>query len=123
MTSSRACFRWSGGKGRRVVDPAADDAYSPLEFHPAGIDAGGGGGGADQGADRVSGTVLDAGRRVSGLTGQSFTVAVVRSAGFEASLCLAASDHPDLPAPGNIISGTVVLSAAIDSPLLDATQA
>jgi len=40
----------------------------------------------------------------------------VRTAGFEADLCLAGSEHPGLPAPGNIISGTVVLSAAIDAP-------
>ena len=72
---------------------------------------------------RLSGTVLDATRRVSGLTGQSFTVAAVRTAGFEASLCLAASDHPDLPEPGTIISGLVALSAAIDSPLLNPAQA
>ncbi|HET9968554.1 MAG TPA: hypothetical protein VFQ68_09980 [Streptosporangiaceae bacterium] len=72
---------------------------------------------------RLSGTVLDATRRVSGLTGQSFTVAVVRTAGFEASLCLAASDHPEVPEPGSIISGLVVLSAAIDSPLLTTAQA
>ena len=34
-------------------------------------------------------------------------------------LCLAGSDHPEVPVPGNIISGTVVLSAAIDTPLLN----
>jgi hypothetical protein len=66
----------------------------------------------------LSGTVLGATRRVSGLTGQSFTVAAVRTAGFEASLCLAGDDHPDLPAPGSIIAGIVVLSAAIDTPHL-----
>src|SRR5690242_13253288 len=56
---------------------------------------------------RLSGTVLDATRRVNGRTGQSFTVAAVRTAGFEASLCLAASDHPEVPEPGSIISGLV----------------
>jgi hypothetical protein len=64
----------------------------------------------------LSGTVLGATRRVSGLTGQSFTVATVRTAGFEATLCLAGTDHPDLPEPGTVIGGTVVLSAAIDTP-------
>jgi hypothetical protein len=29
---------------------------------------------------------------------------------------LAGTDHPDLPEPGTIIGGTVVLSAAIDTP-------
>ena len=68
---------------------------------------------------RLSGTVLKAGRHVCALTGQPFTVAAVRTAGFETDLCLAGSEHPALPAPGNIISGTVVLSAAIDAPLPD----
>lgn len=71
----------------------------------------------------LSGTVLSATRRVSGLTGQTFTVAAVRTAGFEASLCLAASDHPDLPGPGTIIAGIVVLSAAIDTPYLTGAPA
>src|SRR5271166_1201019 len=68
---------------------------------------------------RLSGTVLEANRRVSGLTGQPFTVAAVRTAGFTADLCLAASEHPDMPVPGNIISGTVFLSATIDVPHLN----
>jgi hypothetical protein len=55
----------------------------------------------------------------SALTGQSFTVATVRTAGFEADVCLVGSEHPDLPALGSIISGTVILSAAIDAPLTD----
>ncbi len=66
---------------------------------------------------RLSGTVLEAGQHVCALTGQPFTVAAVRTAGFEADLCLAGTEHPGLPAPGNIISGTVVLSAAIDTPI------
>jgi hypothetical protein len=66
---------------------------------------------------RLSGTVLHAGPRVCALTGQRFTVATVRTAGFETDLCLAGGEHPDVPAPGSIISGTVILSAAIDTPL------
>ena len=72
---------------------------------------------------RLSGTVLDAARHVCALTGQPFIVAAVRTAGFEADLCLAASDHREVPVPGNIISGTVVLSAAIDTPLLTGVTA
>ena len=64
-----------------------------------------------------TGTRLEAGQHVCALTGQAFTVAAVRDAGFEADLCLAGSEHPGLPAPGNIISGTVVLSAAINAPI------
>jgi hypothetical protein len=63
-----------------------------------------------------------AGRHACALTGQSFTVAAVRTAGFQADLCLAASEHPDLPAPGSIISGTVYLSAAIDASLPDGRE-
>ena len=66
---------------------------------------------------------MRAGRHVCALTGQPFTVAAVRTAGFETDLCLAGSEHPGLPAPGNIISGTVVLSAAIDAPLPDGGRA
>jgi len=51
------------------------------------------------------------------------SVAAVRTAGFETDLCLAGSEHPGLPAPGTIISGTVVLSAAIDAPLPDGGRA
>ena len=68
---------------------------------------------------RLSGTVLNAEPRVCALTRQPFTVATVRTAGFEADVCLAGSEHTDPPAPGSIISGTVVLSAAIDAPLTD----
>ena len=66
---------------------------------------------------RLSGTVLTAAQHVCALTGQPFTVASVRTAGFTTDLCLPASEHPGAPAPGNIISGTVHLSAAIDAPL------
>ena len=76
-----------------------------------------------QSRGRLSGTVLNATRHVCALTGQPFTVAAVRTAGFTADLCLAAGDHPEVPEPGTIISGTVVLSAAIDHPLMNAAQA
>src|SRR6266704_3532935 len=55
MTLARMPPRWSGGKGRRVSGPAADDADGPLELDPVRVDAGLGGGPADQGADRVVG--------------------------------------------------------------------
>src|ERR1039457_6503940 len=54
MTRSRVRWRWSGVKSR-AVGPAADDADGPLELDPVRVDPGGGGGGADQGADRVVG--------------------------------------------------------------------
>jgi len=55
MTVARMRSRWSGGKGRRVSGPAADDPDSALEFDPVRVDGGFGGGLADQGADRVVG--------------------------------------------------------------------
>src|SRR6266536_3153402 len=53
-TRSRVRWRWSGGKSR-VSGPAADDADGPLELDPVRVNAGRGGGCADQGADRVVG--------------------------------------------------------------------
>lgn len=58
---------------------------------------------------RLAGTVLHAERRTVARTGQEFTIARVRTAGFEADVCLAASEHPAPPAPRSIISGLVVL--------------
>ncbi len=72
---------------------------------------------------RLSGTVVQAGHRTCTLTGQGFSALTVRSVGFEAAVCLPDSEHPVTPAPGNVISGTVILTAAIDSgdlALLDA---
>jgi len=43
------------GKGRRVGDPAADDAHGARELDPVGVDVGFGGRPADQGAERVMG--------------------------------------------------------------------
>jgi hypothetical protein len=65
----------------------------------------------------LSGVVLKAAPRVCTLTGQPFTVATVRTAGFAADVCLLASEHPAPPAPGTIISGTVSLTAAFTDPL------
>ncbi len=46
---------------------------------------------------RLSGTVLEAKRGVCALTGQPFTVASVRTVGFETDLCLAGNEHPGVP--------------------------
>ena len=55
MTLARMRSRWSGGENRRVSGPAADDADGPLELDPVRVDAGLGGGLADQGRDGVVG--------------------------------------------------------------------
>src|SRR5258708_40340882 len=54
MTAASNRSRWSGGKGR-VSGPAADDADGAQEFDPVGVDAGFGGGLADQRRDGVVG--------------------------------------------------------------------
>jgi len=67
---------------------------------------------------RLTGTVLEAGRRRTVLTGQEFWVARVRTVGFEADLCLPAAEHPQAPHPGSVVAGTVFLVAdlALDAP-------
>ena len=64
---------------------------------------------------RLSGTVVQAGHHTCTLTGQGFSAVTVRLVGFEAAVCLPDSEHPVTPEPGNVISGTVILTAAIDS--------
>lgn len=64
---------------------------------------------------RLSGVVIKASHRTCALTGQGFSVATVRSFGFEADVCLSDAEHPITPQPGNIISGTVFLAAAIEA--------
>src|SRR5712691_1274148 len=53
MTRARAARACSGGKSR--ADGPADDAQGALELDPVRVDPGAGGGGADQGAERVAG--------------------------------------------------------------------
>lgn len=63
---------------------------------------------------QLSGVLLSAARHTCSLTGQGFSVATVRTFGFQAALCLADTEHPATPEPGNIISGTVFLTASLD---------
>ncbi|MDI6104500.1 hypothetical protein QLQ12_38515 [Actinoplanes sp. NEAU-A12] len=65
---------------------------------------------------QLNGIVLSAERRVVAATGGEFSVARVRSVGFEADLCLP-GDVPT-PAPGNVIGGVVYLIA--DLPFVSA---
>lgn len=65
---------------------------------------------------RLNGIVLAAERRVVAATGDPFSVARVRSVGFETDLCLP-GDVPT-PAPGNVIGGMVHLIA--DLPFVSA---
>ena len=65
---------------------------------------------------QLNGVVLAAQRRTVAATGQDFVVARVRTAGLEADMCLAASDCPDVPAPGAVIGGLVYLVGSLPLP-------
>lgn len=90
-----------------------NDATDPADFVPFGAFAEPA---KAQPHARLTGTVVKAERRVNRLTGQEFTVAITRTAGFDADVCLSAAEHPDLPAPGAIITGGVSLSVRLDHP-------
>jgi hypothetical protein len=62
----------------------------------------------------LSGVVLTARHRTCSRTGQGFGVALIRTAGFEATLCLADAEHPVTPEVRNTISGTVFLAASVE---------
>lgn len=64
---------------------------------------------------RLNGTVLRSRTCRNSLTGAGFHVARVRTAGFEADVCLAASEHPVPPAPGAVVAGTVYLVVVLES--------
>ena len=63
----------------------------------------------------MAGVVLVSDERVALETGQTFYVARVRTVGFEADVCLAASDHAAMPELGEIIAGTVFLGGSMES--------
>jgi hypothetical protein len=64
----------------------------------------------------LAGTVLDAETRTHAVTEQVFHVARVRSAGFEATVCLPGSASPTAPAPGNVVAGSAYL--VLETPTL-----
>jgi len=73
---------------------------------------------------RLNGTVLRSRTCRTALTGGTFHVARVRTAGFEADVCLAASEHPRAPAPGAVVAGVVYLVMALgETPAQDARTA
>ncbi|HYY17553.1 MAG TPA: hypothetical protein VE864_01840 [Streptosporangiaceae bacterium] len=90
-----------------------DDAADPADFVPFGAFAEPA---KAQPHARLTGTVIKAERRINRLTGQEFTVAITRTAGFDADVCLSAAEHPGVPAPGAIITGVVSLSVRLDQP-------
>ncbi|MFD2767075.1 hypothetical protein [Micromonospora eburnea] len=65
---------------------------------------------------RLNGTVLGAEPRTVTATGQRFVAARVRTAGFEADVCLPAGDAGGVPQPGNVVAGTVFLVGSLPVP-------
>jgi hypothetical protein len=86
------------------------DASAPADFEPFGAFAEPA---KAQAHARLTGTVIKAERRFSWFTSDPFTVAVTRTAGFEVDLCLAGDEHPDVPAPGTVVTGIVSLSVSV----------
>lgn len=69
--------------------------------------------GAAEPTARLSGTVRSSARHTVGLTGQSFITAHVTTAGFDVTLCLSGSEHPDPLPTGSIASGEVYLTGSV----------
>ncbi len=120
-----------GGSGQHVRGPAAlvalgvdvqvlakapspaDSLFGPESFFPFGLfDADRSRGGPAPFAE-LTGTVLAAERRTVELTGRSFSVARVRTCGFEADLCLPVDGRAPPPVPGNVVTGVVYLVGSV----------
>lgn len=64
----------------------------------------------------LAGTVLAAETHTHAVSGQAFHVVRVRTAGFEATVCLAGAEHPTAPVAGNVVAGSCYL--VVDVPTL-----
>ncbi len=65
---------------------------------------------------RIAGGVLQAERRIVQATGEG-VVAEVESTGFTLTVSLEGAAHPRTPVPGNVLSGTVLLTASLEDDL------
>ncbi len=61
----------------------------------------------------LAGTVLTTQTHTHAVTGQVFHAVRVRTVGFEATVCLAASEHPTAPEPGNLVAGLAYVVADV----------
>lgn len=61
----------------------------------------------------LAGTVLASQTHTHAVSDQVFHVVRVRTVGFEATLCLAGSEHPVAPSTGNIVAGSSYLVADV----------
>lgn len=57
----------------------------------------------------LSGTVLDAVSHVTGALDQGFHAVRIRTVGGTLTVCLAADEHPEVPQPGQVLSGVCYL--------------
>lgn len=99
-----------------LLDPSRSDAdggarMGPESFIPTGMFAGDPSQVRPHG--RLNGTVLRSRTCRNSLTGAEFHVARVRTVGFELDVCLAASEHRQVPPPGAVVAGMVYLVAAL----------
>ena len=63
---------------------------------------------------RLTGEVLRAERRKVQATGKDVVVLQVETAGFPVTVCLEGAAHRSTPVPGNVLTGTVFLTAALE---------
>ncbi|QCW52087.1 hypothetical protein FE634_19730 [Nocardioides dongxiaopingii] len=63
----------------------------------------------------LAGTIVHSLSHRHSVSGQEFHTVRVRTVGFEATVCLAASDHPVPPLPGNVVAGSCYLVADVPS--------
>ncbi len=74
-----------------------------------------GNGGEPHAYARLSGTVLAGTTKLNTRTGRAFHVARVRNVLGELDVCVPVCDQPEVPIPGNVVSGLVYVVASLDA--------
>lgn len=74
-----------------------------------------GDGGEPHAYARMSGTVLAGTTKLNTRTGRAFHVARVRNVLGELDVCVPVCDQPEVPVPGNVVSGLVYVVASLDA--------
>ena len=125
MTAFADAAAFSGSEVSRLGDPeeAGDPPahyaemgwewpprMAPESFMSTGVFAVGEGATADA---RLNGTIIESATRTNALTGQSFRVLRVRTAGFEVDVCLA--DIGPAVSPGMIVGGWAFMVGSLDA--------
>ncbi|MGC4943365.1 hypothetical protein [Kribbella sp. DT2] len=116
FATADASLLGNGDSGPRPDHYEDDWVWPPRlaaeSFIPSGMF---GSGGKAEPAALLNGVVRYAERRTTMLTGQDFVVARVRSAGFEADVCLPPT--VTVPLPGAVVSADVFLTGSLEIPL------